>query len=74
MRTKNEDREDRIINAAQKLIVHYGYDKTTVDEIAREAGISKGAVYLHFDKKEAIFEVSLCSRIKKLRGKMDGSD
>jgi TetR/AcrR family acrAB operon transcriptional repressor len=64
MRTENEDRADRIINAAQKLIVHYGYDKTTVDEIAREAGISKGAVYLHFDKKEAIFEAVFLQALK----------
>jgi len=55
-RVENEDREERILNAAVKLITHYGYDKTTIDEIAREAGISKGAVYLHFESKESLFE------------------
>jgi AcrR family transcriptional regulator len=30
---------------------HYGYGKTTVDDIAHEAGIGKGTVYLHFDSK-----------------------
>ena len=69
MRTENEDREDRIINAARKLIVHYGYDKTTVDEIAQEAGISKGAVYLHFDKKEAIFEAVFIHALKNYADK-----
>lgn len=46
-----EDREARILNAAADLMAHYGYDKTTMDDIAREAGVSKGAIYLHFRSK-----------------------
>lgn len=52
-------REGRILDAAAELIAHYGYDKTTMDDIAREAGISKGAIYLHFKSKEALFEALL---------------
>ncbi len=52
----NTEREQRILNAAARLIVQYGYDKTTVSEIAQAAGISKGAVYLHFDSKETLFD------------------
>lgn len=55
----NKDRETRILNAASELIVHYGYDKTTVSDIAKEAGISKGAIYLHFDSKDELFEALL---------------
>ncbi|MGB1285967.1 MAG: TetR/AcrR family transcriptional regulator, partial [Aggregatilineales bacterium] len=54
--SNNPERETRILNAASRLIVHYGYDKTTVSDIAREAGISKGAIYLHFKSKDALFE------------------
>jgi TetR/AcrR family acrAB operon transcriptional repressor len=59
----NRDREERILRAASNLIAHYGYDKTTVSDIAREAGISKGAVYLHFASKEDLFEALLRSEI-----------
>ena len=55
-KSDNEERRQRILDAAANLIVHYGYDKTTVSDIAREAGISKGAIYLHFASKEALFE------------------
>lgn len=34
----------------------YGYAKTTVADIAEEAGVSKGAIYLHFPSKEAMAE------------------
>lgn len=52
----NIERENRILDAAARLITHYGFDKTTVSDIAEAAGISKGAVYLHYKSKEALFE------------------
>lgn len=55
-KSENEERRERILDAATELIAHYGYDKTTVSDIAREAGISKGAIYLHFESKDALFE------------------
>jgi TetR/AcrR family acrAB operon transcriptional repressor len=53
---ENEMREQRILDAASDLFLHYGYDKTTVSDIAREAGVSKGAIYLHFESKDALLE------------------
>lgn len=55
-KSTNEPRKNRILDAAAELFVHYGYDKTTVDDIARQAGVSKGAIYLHFKGKDALFE------------------
>ncbi|HSH04817.1 MAG TPA: helix-turn-helix domain-containing protein [Anaerolineae bacterium] len=56
MGTDNPEREKRILDAASDLFAHYGYDKTTVSDIARAAGVSKGAIYLHFESKDALFE------------------
>ena len=53
------EREQRILDAASRLIAHYGYDKTTVSDVAREAGVSKGAIYLHWKSKTALFEALL---------------
>lgn len=55
-KSDNEEREQRILAAAADLFVHYGYDKTTVSDIARAAGISKGTIYLHFESKDALLE------------------
>lgn len=48
----NEERQSRILDACTTLFLKYGYDKTTVSDIAKEAGVSKGAIYLHFASKE----------------------
>lgn len=44
-------RRGRLLDATARLVARYGYDKTSVEEIAREAGVSKGAVYLHWPSK-----------------------
>lgn len=44
-------RRERILRAATELFVEFGYRKTSVDEIARRAGIAKGTVYLYYSNK-----------------------
>jgi AcrR family transcriptional regulator len=64
-KSDNDAREERILDAAEKLIVHYGYDKASVSDIADEAGISKGAIYLHFESKDELFEVLLLRELNR---------
>ncbi len=51
---RHEDVRERIIEAAEQRLWHYGFKKTTMDEIASDAGVGKGTVYLHFDSKEDV--------------------
>jgi len=44
----------RILSAAEELFATHGFAKTTVDEIAAAAGVSKGLVYDHYPSKEAL--------------------
>ena len=57
-------REDAILDAANRLLARYGYRKMTVDDLAQEAGIGKGTVYLHFKSKEDVV-LSHVSRIAR---------
>jgi AcrR family transcriptional regulator len=45
---------ERILDATDRLLIRYGYRKMTVEDIAAEAGIGKGTVYLSFPSKEEI--------------------
>lgn len=51
-----EARPDEILDAALKVFTDKGFASARVDDVAAEAGLSKGAVYLYFDSKEALFE------------------
>jgi len=48
------DIDNRIVDAADRLLARYGYRKMTVDDLAQEVGIGKGTVYLRFHSKEEI--------------------
>jgi AcrR family transcriptional regulator len=43
---------DRILDSAERLMGRLGYQKMTMDDIAREAGIGRRTIYLHFPSKE----------------------
>ena len=44
----------RILAAAEQLYLRYGIRRTSIDDVAREAGIAKGTVYLYYDSKETL--------------------
>jgi AcrR family transcriptional regulator len=54
-RSKREQRADRILDAAGELMLRWGYNKTTIDDIARYAGVAKGTIYLHWKTREDLF-------------------
>ncbi len=49
-----EDIKDLILDAVDALLARYGYKKMTMDDVAREVGIGKGTIYLHFPGKEEL--------------------
>ena len=49
-----EELRDAILDAATRLMERYGYKKMTMDDLAREVGIGKGTIYLHFRSKEEV--------------------
>jgi AcrR family transcriptional regulator len=55
------DRQDRakrrqIMDSARAAFLAQGFDAASMGEIARQAGVSKGTLYVYFDSKEALFE------------------
>jgi TetR/AcrR family acrAB operon transcriptional repressor len=54
-RVLGEVRRDEILDAAQGCFRDQGYYKTTVDDIAARARLSKGAIYWHFKGKRELF-------------------
>ncbi len=47
----------QILDGAYRLFMRQGFDATSMGDIAREAGVSKGTLYVYFDSKERLFQV-----------------
>ncbi len=56
---ERKHREERILDAATTLLVRWGYRKTTIDDVAREAGVGKGTIYLHWKDKNELFRAAI---------------
>ncbi|MFA6211057.1 MAG: TetR/AcrR family transcriptional regulator [Candidatus Obscuribacterales bacterium] len=48
------NRAELIVGAAEELFARYGYERTSIDDIARHLGIGKGSIYLDFRTKDDI--------------------
>ena len=48
------NRAELIVDAADELFARYGYERTSIDDIAKHLGIGKGSIYLEFRTKEEI--------------------
>ena len=64
--SKRQERADRILDAAAELVLRWGYKKTTIDDIARQAGVAKGTIYLHWKTREDLFMALLTREDLKL--------
>jgi AcrR family transcriptional regulator len=49
----------RILDCAARLFAEAGYEDTSIEAVLRESGISRGALYHHFENKEALFSAVL---------------
>jgi AcrR family transcriptional regulator len=66
------DVRDRILDAADRLIARFGYRKMTMDDVADEAGIGKGTIYLHFRSKEEVALGTLDRMVARLKERLRG--
>lgn len=53
--SRRRERAYRILDATAALILRWGYNKTTLDDVSREAGVPKSTIYLHWKTREDLF-------------------
>lgn len=60
-----------ILVAAQKLFASHGFTATSMDAVAREAGVSKLTAYRHFGSKDQLFAAAVMSHCAAMLGHID---
>ncbi len=69
---KAQATRERILRAADELFYLHGYNATGLDRIIREAGVTKGNFYYHFESKEALALATLDWHFEKGADEMAG--
>ena len=77
---RRDDIRDLILDAVDVLLAKYGYKKMTMEDVARQVGIGKGTIYLHFPGKEELvlshidrIAERLVGRLKEIAGSPDSA-
>jgi TetR/AcrR family transcriptional repressor of mexJK operon len=65
------EKEKVILDAARKRFAHYGYQKVTMEEVADDVGVVKGALYYYFPTKESLFEAVIRDERKEFSTSME---
>jgi AcrR family transcriptional regulator len=58
-------RKQAILDAAEKLIIQYGYDKTTIGDVADAIGLNRALVYAYFKSKDDLLEALIKREMAK---------
>ena len=64
----SKQNRDKIILAAKKLVFEKGYDKISVSEITKKAGVSKGSFYIHYHTKDDLIQDIINFTFEAIRG------
>src|SRR6187401_3401598 len=65
-----DTRRESLLQAAIGVFLRYGYRKTSMDDLARAADLSRQGLYLHFANKEALFKEVVVQLIGQSRATM----
>ncbi len=60
-------KEEQIIEVARTLFHKFGFKKVSMDEIAREAGVTKKTIYRYFNSKEALLEYFIQEEMQNMK-------
>ena len=67
--TKKNEKYEKILEAAIKVFSRHGYYKATISQIAREAGVADGTIYLYFKNKDDILKSFFTYRTREVFAK-----
>jgi AcrR family transcriptional regulator len=68
-----ERRRPEVLDAALKLFLESGYDGTSMQAVADEAGVTKPVVYACFDSKDELFRALLAREEERIVGEIQGA-
>lgn len=64
-------KRQEIIDSARSLFTEYGYKKVSMDEIAKNANVTKKTIYHYFKDKDKLFEYFITEELDKIKAKLE---
>jgi AcrR family transcriptional regulator len=72
MGRKSERTRQRIVEAANRLFYHKGYNRTSFSDVVDAAGVPRGNIYYYFKTKDDILRAAIDYRVDRISGMLQG--
>lgn len=72
MTKKSERTRQRIVESANRLFYHQGYNRTSFSDVVEAANVPRGNIYYYFKTKDEILQAALAYRKERIRQMLDG--
>ena len=72
MPKKSERTRQRIVEAANRLFYHKGYNQTSFSDVVDAAGVPRGNIYYYFKTKDEILEAAIRYRVERISLMLEG--
>lgn len=72
MPKKSERTRQRIVEAANRLFYHKGYNQTSFSDVVQAASVPRGNIYYYFKTKDEILEAAIRYRTERITQMLDG--
>jgi len=70
---RGEDARVDLKDTAVRCFSRYGYQGTSIDRIAREAGVTKGAIYYHYKDKNDLLSAAVADRVAEFEDRVQNA-
>src|SRR5512144_11265 len=75
---RSSDKRERILSAAERIFARHGFFAAKVSDVAKEAGVADGTIYLYFKNKDdlliSLFEEKMGEVVTEVRDKIANGD
>lgn len=65
------NKKEIVIEKARELFTEYGYKKVSMDEIAKEANVTKKTIYTYFKDKDSMFQYFILEELEKMKSLLE---
>lgn len=65
------NKKEIVIEKARELFSEYGYKKVSMDEIAKEANVTKKTIYTYFKDKDSMFQYFILEELEKMKAPLE---
>jgi len=74
VQARSEDKLERVVTAAQRIVVAEGAEAVTTTRLAKESDVAVGTIYRYFQNREGVLNALVAKELEELDRRLEEAD